>query len=918
MIELSLDLNKSIKSFKNRVVVRQGDIGEKVLISIYDNKKPIDLTEQQKVKLEGNLKNGDYVEDEANPYNSEKGKYILRFQSKNVSIIGKYQRAFLRIYDENDNRISSEEVHIEVLKDADISRSQATTYVSKLDNLLENMDQEFDSFMDDKESDYAKIDQKCDELGSELTTIKNESTEIKKTQSDILQSIKDNELATKTELENAKQESSANVINQIGGAESAILKKELVVDGTEGTASRYVKDLPYENMIYNGMLDKANDGTYYTVNQAKLTMIRDSEKGFNYLKVESSSGTSTMDRGVSFMMGKDRSFPNVLGTTGTAGALVWTDDPNMVGKKANLCVAWGDSWQFIKKQTFTLPSEPTVIEVNFSVTGVNTKSRKLNVAVMDGEVATPLIYNATQPYVTTKTGEFYQFYPAPEDVGVVHGQPNRWNGTSITPAEKIITGWNDLYVSRSLSSLGLSVGDKVSFKLMIDNSKTPSGNGKARALLRCVDSGGTQLLLTATTLISEGSSGYSTCEITIPENTATLGIAKYAKDNGDTSKPATISVSEEKLIKGSLAAMDEYTLSQTDSGLTIINNGIVPFKDGEYAGLLSQEGVVRGETLIVGGRAAVDFEFTVIETLEERYPFIFESYESMADKIALLRNIIRESRLEYTTRIGGFGSRAVALFLYTPWNDTFSGIVADPNAEFKTFAKTDSRFKTQFTQYGTQRFRLSTNASSDGVTPTMIEIKDIRLTIELEVNGRTIIEEMIAANHVENIATQEEAESGTDNAKTMTPLRTAQQINKKAVTIAGNQTIGGIKNFKDGLMINDDLVVSKNDHSVFILDSTTSSVIAEGKLYFILHGSLVVVEGSIKFKTDVAYVAMISSSLPDSMIATINNGTLVGHIGNNSAKGIFVEKGTKNIKANSVFVANEWFTCNGVYWAGKE
>ena len=447
MIELSLDLNKSIKSFKNRVVVRQGDIGEKVLISIYDNKKPIDLTEQQKVKLEGNLKNGDYVEDEANPYNSEKGKYILRFQSKNVSIIGKYQRAFLRIYDENDNRISSEEVHIEVLKDADISRSQATTYVSKLDNLLENMDQEFDSFMDDKESDYAKIDQKCDELGSELTTIKNESTEIKKTQSDILQSIKDNELATKTELENAKQESSANVINQIGGAESAILKKELVVDGTEGTASRYVKDLPYENMIYNGMLDKANDGTYYTVNQAKLTMIRDSEKGFNYLKVESSSGTSTMDRGVSFMMGKDRSFPNVLGTTGTAGALVWTDDPNMVGKKANLCVAWGDSWQFIKKQTFTLPSEPTVIEVNFSVTGVNTKSRKLNVAVMDGEVATPLIYNATQPYVTTKTGEFYQFYPAPEDVGVVHGQPNRWNGTSITPAEKIITGWNDLYLS---------------------------------------------------------------------------------------------------------------------------------------------------------------------------------------------------------------------------------------------------------------------------------------------------------------------------------------------------------------------------------------------------------------------------------------------------------------------------------------
>lgn len=206
----------------------------------------------------------------------------------------------------------------------------------------------------------------------------------------------------------------------------------------------------------------------------------------------------------------------------------------------------------------------------------------------------------------------------------------------------------------------------------------------------------------------------------------------------------------------------------------------------------------------------------------------------------------------------------------------------------------------------------------DGVTASTLNIDYVSLQFDLNVSANDYIKSMMAQNHVKNLATQEEAETGTDNAKTMTPLRTAQQINKKAVTIAENQTIGGIKNFKDGLMINDDLVVSKNDHSVFILDSTTSSVIADGKLYFILHGSLVVVEGSIKFKTGVAYVAMISSSLPNSMIATISNGILVGSAGNDSAKGIFVENGTKNIKASSVFVPNEWFTCNGVYWAGKE
>ncbi|MEQ7071895.1 hypothetical protein ABQE14_21525, partial [Enterococcus avium] len=77
------------------------------------------------------------------------------------------------------------------------------------------------------------------------------------------------------------------------------------------------------------------------------------------------------------------------------------------------------------------------------------------------------------------------------------------------------------------------------------------------------------------------------------------------------------------------------------------------------------------------------------------------------------------------------------------------------------------------------------------------------LEFKMKISMSEYFNSLIAANHGKKIATQEEAEAGTDNTKTMTPLRTAQQINKKAVTIAGNQTIGGIKNFKDGLMIND-------------------------------------------------------------------------------------------------------------------
>lgn len=92
---------------------------------------------------------------------------------------------------------------------------------------------------------------------------------------------------------------------------------------------------------------------------------------------------------------------------------------------------------------------------------------------------------------------------------------------------------------------------------------------------------------------------------------------------------------------------------------------------------------------------------------------------------------------------------------------------------------------------------------SDGVTQSATRVDYSNLEFKMKISMSEYFNSLIAANHGKKIATQEEAEAGTDNTKTMTPLRTAQQINKKAVTIAGNQTIGGIKNFKDGLMIND-------------------------------------------------------------------------------------------------------------------
>ncbi|BBM17722.1 hypothetical protein G15_1368 [Enterococcus avium] len=361
--------------------------------------------------------------------------------------------------------------------------------------------------------------------------------------------------------------------------------------------------------------------------------------------------------------------------------------------------------------------------------------------------------------------------------------------------------------------------------------------------------------------------------------------------------------------------------SQNGASLLTPSNTWLAGGQNRYDQLSLLDGKTTGNTSTLNGR----FEQNLIcwkvleivkRSIGEQF-FIDRGASDDPSQVAILKKIIED----IACNIWGYGKgpdgNKLSVQVWTHVRNRWEGPLSTANGNVTGIKRAVTSSNDYIDSDGNMFFSVYAEPS-DGTSASTIYLDYANLEFSIELSMNEHIKSMIAQNHVENLATQEEAETGENNSKPMTPLRTAQQINKKAVTIAENQTIGGIKNFKDGLMINDDLVVSKNDHSVFILDSTTSSVIAEGKLCFILHGSLVVVEGSIKFKTGVAYFAMISSSLPNSMIATISNGILVGNAVNDSAKGIFVENGTKNIKASSVFVANEWFTCNGVYWAGKE
>lgn len=213
-----------------------------------------------------------------------------------------------------------------------------------------------------------------------------------------------------------------------------------------------------------------------------------------------------------------------------------------------------------------------------------------------------------------------------------------------------------------------------------------------------------------------------------------------------------------------------------------------------------------GSHKVNGQMVLIRIEYDVVDILTSVYSnnfWLSQGISTLDEKVTYIKNNVSE----ITPHVFGFGSgpsgNRLQLVTWRPdtkvWNDNGVTAINSTNQVKDIYAK---HSPVVVDQYGKINILLYSYVS-DGTIPSGTSIDYSELEIALNISANEHIESMFAAYHRENLATQEEAETGTDNAKAMTPLRTAQQINKKAVTIAGNQTIGGIKNFKDGLMIND-------------------------------------------------------------------------------------------------------------------
>lgn len=614
--------------------------------------------------------------------------------------------------------------------------------------------------LDSLKQDVSSTQEKVSQLEQSISTA---NTNLNARIDEIRKKIDENDVYTKAE-------SSANVINQIGGAESAILKKEYLVDGTEGTASRYVKDLPVNNNYALGTdttKTMNGDGTR-TITLNPLYRLSDKLLGKKVtisFDLTKAAGTT----GKNIILATTSIYQNLF-------TIPLSEIPDSTTRhyEKTVTINTAENGQAIYLQTN--PNEAPYL--NGSVTVSNFK-------VEIGEATTP-------------------WSPAAEDYGIVHGQPNLLNGTSNEWVETTFSGWFAPN-TRQLFTVGkdLNVGDTIYVEGDIDNSKNSL---KAYIEIYVSNIDGTSIYNTSN-MINAGSIGTVKRALTITSTMSTIRVTCVISEDGTSSK--TISYKRFKMIKGTSAAMDEWTPSQADSGLTPINDGMVPFDEQDYEYLLSDDGIVRAETNVAGRGASIKFVFPVIDVIEQRYPYLFEGLTA-AEKKAKYLSILKMVEMTQIGRGGGILTDGKVGNFEKPYIENLSGgFLALSSAanytnnfvllggEWNTARKQLVQPDGSYIIYATSRIKDGSEigALSDGVTNAWIEIKDIRLTIELEVNGRTIIESIVATYHRENLATQEEAESGESDEKLMTPLTTKQSIEKHSVLLQGDQDIDGIKNY---------------------------------------------------------------------------------------------------------------------------
>lgn len=208
---------------------------------------------------------------------------------------------------------------------------------------------------------------------------------------------------------------------------------------------------------------------------------------------------------------------------------------------------------------------------------------------------------------------------------------------------------------------------------------------------------------------------------------------------------------------------------------------------------------------------------------------------------------------------------------------------------------------------------------SDGKTATKVVTDYTNVVFTMEISANEYIQSMMAANHIENIATEEEAEAGENNEKTMTPLRVFQAIAKwtkdKFVSRTENETVLGVKNFANGLQVGGNNVLTQNGEIRFVTNSTNNSSLESGSIVFKRYGDDVDIYANFQVRASgdlTRDMNIVAESIVDDIFEPGENFSFF--VGNETAQAVvkFVGKG---IKAHSTLTKGIWYVGTASYKA---
>lgn len=192
MLNFNLDLQKQ-DNFSKAFTARQGDAGEQFSVTLFDNQVPYTPVSGDVVSLRVVTPTGKFAS-VAGSVNGNKVVFTLNGQV--TSEAGYYQRAYVAVSNGSKLRTTQDLIFFS-LGNSDINKGQADYYVAELDKLLQQLNEEFDEWLEAREQDYS-------DLLARIVALTNRVTGLEQDVQDLIDAIQANRINTKNVFDQSR------------------------------------------------------------------------------------------------------------------------------------------------------------------------------------------------------------------------------------------------------------------------------------------------------------------------------------------------------------------------------------------------------------------------------------------------------------------------------------------------------------------------------------------------------------------------------------------------------------------------------------------------------------------------------------------------------------------------------------------